>query len=68
MKVEQEVVGVANSLQRQHPDLGAIFLECSDLPPYAAAIQAALRLPVFDFVTMIHSVYSALTRSRFAER
>jgi hypothetical protein len=48
-----------------HPDIGAIVLECSDLPPYAAAVQAAVNLPVFDFITMIQYVHSALVRRPF---
>ncbi len=65
--VEQEVVAVARRLKQEHPDIGAVFLECSDMPPYAAAIQDALRLPVFDFVTMINFVHSSLTRQRFEQ-
>lgn len=64
-KVEKEVVSVARKLKQEYPDIGAIFLECSDMPPYAAAIQDALHLPVFDFVTMINFVYATLTRARF---
>ncbi len=62
---EQEVVDAARKLKQDHPDVGAVFLECSDMPPYAAAIQDALHLPVFDFVTMINYVHAAFTRSRF---
>jgi len=51
--VEAEVVGVARELASAHPDLGAILLECSMLPPYARAIQEAVGVPVFDFITMI---------------
>ncbi len=63
--VEQEIVGVARQLKKENPDIGAVFLECSDMPPYAAAIQDALNLPVFDFVTMINFIHSTLTRSAF---
>lgn len=65
-RVEQEVVAAARKLKDEHPNIGAVFLECSDMPPYAAAIQDALHLPVFDFVTMIDSVHAALARRRFA--
>lgn len=58
--VAQEVVGVATALVEANPDIGAILLECSCLPPYAAAVHEALRLPVFDFVTMINYVYAAV--------
>ena len=40
-KVCEETVSVALNLQRSNPDIGAILLECTDLPPYAAAVQAA---------------------------
>lgn len=63
--VENEVVVVAMDLVHANPDIGALLLECSCLPPYAAAVQEALRLPVFDFVSMINYVYSALAKSRY---
>jgi len=64
--IESEAVAVARELVSRHPDIGALLLECSNLPPYAAAIQAAVELPVFDFNTMIRFVYSALTQTRYA--
>ena len=63
--MEREVVGVAAALLRDNPDTGAILLECSDLPPYASAIQREVDLPVFDFITMIQHVHSALVRKEF---
>ena len=62
---EREVVAVAAKLVEGHPDVGAILLECSDLPPYAAAVQEMVRLPVFDFVTMINFMWSALVRPNY---
>jgi len=64
-KIEDEIVGVAKELVNQHPDIGSILLECSDLPPYAYAVQAAVGLPVFDFFTMINYVHTALIRTPF---
>jgi Asp/Glu/hydantoin racemase len=61
-KVEREVVDKALKLQKDNPDIGAILLECSVLPPYAEAVQRATGLPVFDFVTMIRHVFSAVVR------
>jgi len=57
--IQTEVVSVALDMQRMHPGLGAILLECSMLPPYACAVQRALGLPVFDFVTMINQFHQA---------
>jgi hypothetical protein len=58
-QVELEVVGVARDMLRGHPTLGAILLECSMLPPYAYAVQQAVGLPVFDFLTMIDQFHQA---------
>src|SRR5262249_23056201 len=60
--IEEETVACARTLQERHPDLGAIVLECSMLPPYAHAVQQATGLPVFDFVTMIDFVRAATHR------
>jgi len=51
--IEAEVVGVARRMVQERPEMGAILIECSMLPPYARAVQDATGLPVFDFLTMI---------------
>jgi Asp/Glu/hydantoin racemase len=63
--VEAEVVQQAVRLQKEHPGMKAVLLECSMLPPYGAAVQAALGLPVFDYVTMIDYVWSAVVKRTF---
>ncbi|MFN2357091.1 MAG: aspartate/glutamate racemase family protein [Desulfotignum sp.] len=65
-KIRNEVVEVAKELVQNHPDIGSILLECSDLPPYAHAVQSAVKLPVFDFFTMINYVHTTLVRSPFS--
>ncbi|WP_339184389.1 aspartate/glutamate racemase family protein [Oceanobacillus sp. FSL W7-1293] len=63
--VREEVVQAAKELVEDHPDIGAILLECSDLPPYAAAIQQAVGLPVFDFITMIRWAHMATAQKPY---
>jgi aspartate/glutamate racemase len=63
--IEREVVDVAKKLITKNPDIGALVLECSDLPPYAHAIQKEVNLPIFDFTTMIQYVHTALVRKEF---
>src|SRR5919198_5827693 len=48
-----EHVRVAQRLVAEHPDLGAIVLECTNMPPYARDIQRATGLPVLDIVSLI---------------
>jgi hypothetical protein len=57
--VEREVVDAVRQIKEAHPDLGAVLFECSMLPPYAKAVQDAVGLPVFDFITMIDYLYAA---------
>lgn len=65
-EVEAEVVAVAREILRDHPKkLGAILLECSMLPPYASAVQDAVGLPVYDFITMIDHLYAATHQERY---
>jgi len=64
-KVEQEVVQVTQGLVQENDGVRAILFECTDLPPYAAATQEAVHLPVFDFSTLVNYVFSALVRRRF---
>ena len=64
-RVEAEVVRQAKELVANDDKVKVILLECSDLPPYAAAIQEAVNLPVFDFNTMINYIFSSLVRYRY---
>ena len=64
-KMEAEVVDVARRLVKNHPDVGAIVFECSDLPPFAAAAQEAVNLPIFDFITLINMVHMAVVKKRY---
>ncbi len=64
-RMEAEVVRVARDLVERHPEVRAILLECSLLPPFARAVQDAVRLPVFDFTSLVTLVHSALVRRPF---
>jgi hypothetical protein len=64
-KIEREVVDVAEQVVAEDPKVKVMLLECSMLPPYAAAVQEAVNLPVFDFLTMINYVFSAVVRGRY---
>ncbi|MFD2638640.1 aspartate/glutamate racemase family protein [Piscibacillus salipiscarius] len=63
--VEQEALSVAIDLVTREPEVKMILLECSSLPPYGKAIQQATGLPVFDYITMIEYVHSALVKKRY---
>ena len=60
--ITAETVAVVKEVKAEHPDLGAVLLECSMLPPYAKAVQDATGVPVYDFVTMIDYLEAAAGR------
>lgn len=62
--IEAELVGTATELTQEYPDIGAILLECTQMPPFATAIQRAVQLPVYDVYTMGCWFYSGLARKR----
>ncbi|PZO04610.1 MAG: hypothetical protein DCF30_00565 [Hyphomicrobiales bacterium] len=57
---QRDVVNAALDLVARHPDVGAIVLECTNMPPYAAAVQAATGLPVHDIYSMITWFHAGL--------
>ncbi|MGF6376096.1 hypothetical protein M2140_001166 [Clostridiales Family XIII bacterium PM5-7] len=59
-KVTEEILAVARKGVEEHPEIGAILLECTDLPPFAEKIRQAVDLPVFDFISMMGHVAMSL--------
>ncbi|MEU8054245.1 aspartate/glutamate racemase family protein [Micromonospora haikouensis] len=64
-RLEREVLDRVDRLAGAHPELGALVIECTDLVPFAHAIQARLGLPVFDIVTLTTMLHATLTRRPF---
>ncbi|MET3174633.1 UNVERIFIED_ORG: Asp/Glu/hydantoin racemase [Arthrobacter sp. UYCu721] len=63
---EDQLVLEVNDMLQRHPDVGALVLECSDIPPYARRLAAETGLPVFDFTAMAALVYRACLPPAFA--
>jgi Asp/Glu/hydantoin racemase len=56
----REHIRVAQRLCAEHPEVGALVLECTNMPPYRADLQAATGLPVFDIVHLVQMVHTAV--------
>jgi len=55
---------VARRLVTDHPDVGAIVLECTNMPPYTADIQRETGRPVFDITTLVRMAHDGLAAGR----
>ena len=58
-RMAADVVAAGETLVAAHPDVGAVVLECANMPPYRAAVAEALALPVFDMVDFVTWFYRA---------
>ncbi len=64
-RCEYDNVEAALHFVSTHPELGAIVLECTNMAPYASAIQRATGLPVFSIYTLICWLQSGLLPRQF---
>jgi len=63
--VREEFRRVSKRLVRDNPDVGAIVLECTNMPPFAVDVREATGLPVFDIVTLVNFVRHSLVKPRY---
>lgn len=61
-RMARDVLSAAERLLTRHRRIGALVLECANMPPYAPALRSRFGLPVFDALTLLHAFYSALPR------
>ncbi len=47
-----EVLEAGQRLLARHPEVAAIVLECTNMPPYSQALRQATGLPVYDVLTL----------------
>jgi Asp/Glu/hydantoin racemase len=60
-----DILDAGRDLVARHPEVGAIVLECTNMPPYAAALRDALGLPVFDIYSLITWFHAGLRPREF---
>jgi Asp/Glu/hydantoin racemase len=62
-EARRATVAAAERLVARRPDVRAIVLECTNLPPYADAVRAATGLPVHDITTLVRARLGTATRA-----
>ena len=66
-RAREDVIAAARRLVENNRDVGAIVLECTNMPPYAADMSRATGLPVYDFHGFV-SWFQAGLRPRTFDR
>lgn len=61
----KDLAKLAEVILCDRPDTGALILQCSELPPYAAEIQRATKLPVYDMNSLIGWAYHAVEQRNY---
>lgn len=64
--LEAEALDAAMRLCAAHAGIGAIVLECTNLPPFSAAIRRVTGLPVHDALTLGRWLHAGATGSGLA--
>jgi hypothetical protein len=62
---QQDILDAGRRLLARHPEVGAIVLECTNMPPYAAALRDEIGLPVYDIYTLVSWFHGGLRPRRF---
>ena len=57
----EDTIAAARRLLAAHADVGAVVLECANMPPYRDAVATAVGLPVYDAAQAIRWFYAGLT-------
>jgi hypothetical protein len=65
VRVEREIVSVAERMMVANKDIGAVLLECTELSPHAVAVQNAVHMPVWDYTTLTRWIQSGCVRRPF---
>ena len=63
--LEDALIQHLQALVDSNPDIGMIMLQCSELPPYAAAIQMRVGRPIVDVVTLANWLFSTVVRTPY---
>lgn len=65
---EADILDAGRRLVARHPEVGAIVLECTNMPPYAAALREEIGLPVYDIYTLVTWFHGGIRPRRFGRQ
>jgi hypothetical protein len=62
---EEDVVEAGRELVAEHPDIGAVVVECTRMVPFSRALSEAIGLPVYDVYNFIFWFHAGLAPRDF---
>jgi hypothetical protein len=62
------VIGAGRQLCADHPEVGAIVLECTNMVPYAADLREHLGLPIYSIYSLVSWFQASLMPRVFDTR
>jgi hypothetical protein len=65
LKLEKEIVDAARRIMKRDKNIGAFLLECTELSAAAYAVQGEVRLPVYDYCTMVRAIHDGARARRY---
>jgi Asp/Glu/hydantoin racemase len=66
--LRDDVILSIQQAQKEDPNIGAVLLECTSLPPFATDVKEQIGLPVFDFIACVEWMHRALVPTRYQDR
>ena len=63
-KMKADMVRKAQELVNSD-NIGAIVMECTDMPAYAVDVQHAVNLPVYDYMTLARWIHSSVCQKPY---
>jgi hypothetical protein len=59
-KAERDFLEVCIEFYEEHPNMGAMMLECTGMQPFARALQRQIDIPIFSWGTLLDYAYSVV--------
>ena len=61
----RDILSAGEQLLTMAPDIGAILLECTNMPPYAFALRETFGLPVYDIYSLVTWLHAGIRPREF---
>jgi hypothetical protein len=61
----RDILEAGRELLAMAPDIGAILLECTNMPPYAFALRETFGLPVYDIYSLVTWLHAGIRPREF---